>query len=59
MLVSSSVEEVCVAEKLVGSLTLVGLQSRFGDESLVIRLVCPQIGTAVLKGIRVQPVPPP
>ena len=32
-----------------GVLTLLGPQSRFGDKSLEIRLVCPQIGTAVLK----------
>ena len=31
------------------SLTLLGPQSRFGDNSLGIRLVCPQTGTAVLK----------
>ena len=35
-----------------GRLTLLGPQSRFGDNSLVIRLVCPQIGTAVVKGLR-------
>ena len=31
-------------------LTLLGPQSRFGGESLGIRMVCPQIGTAVLEG---------
>ena len=34
-------------------LTLLRLQSRFGDETLVIRVVCPPKGTAVLKGQRV------
>ena len=34
------------------SLTLLGPQSRFGVKSLGIRMVCPQIGTAVLKGLR-------
>ena len=33
------------------SLTLLGPQFRFGDKSLGVRLVCPQIGTAVLKGL--------
>ena len=37
-------------------LTLLEPQSRFGDKSLGVRLVCPQIGTAVLKGLSV-PVP--
>ena len=32
-------------------LTLLGPQSRFGDNSLGIRLVCTLIGTAVLKGL--------
>ena len=32
-------------------LTLLAPQSRFGDNSLGIRLVCPEIGTAVLKGL--------
>ena len=32
-------------------LTLLGPQSRFGDKSLGIRVVCPQIGTAVLRGL--------
>ena len=35
----------------VSSLTLLGTQSRLGDNSLGIRLVCPQIGAAVLKGL--------
>ena len=33
-------------------LTHLVLQSRFGDKPLGIRMVCPQVGTAVLKGIR-------
>ena len=33
-------------------LTLLGPQSRFGDNSPEIRLLCPQIGTSVLKGLR-------
>ena len=33
--------------------TLFGPQSRFGRKSLGIRLVCPQIGTAVLKGLMI------
>ena len=36
------------------SLTLLEPQSRFGDKSLGVRLVCPQIGTAVLKGLRLR-----
>ena len=38
-------------EARASPLTLLGLQSRFGDNSLGFRLVCPQIGTAVLKGL--------
>ena len=34
-----------------GGLTLLEPQSRFGDKSHGIRMVCPQIGTAVLKGL--------
>ena len=34
-----------------GISTLLGPQSRCGDKSLGIKLVCPQIGTAVLKGL--------
>ena len=33
-------------------LTLLKLQSRFGDNPLNFRVVCPQNGTAVLKGLR-------
>ena len=33
--------------------TVLGLQSRFGDQSLQFKVVCPQDGTAVLKGVRV------
>ena len=33
---------------------VLGLQFRFGDKSLRIRLVCPQNETAVLKGIRAE-----
>ena len=33
----------------MGLFTLLGPQSRLGDKSLGIKLVCPQIGTAVLK----------
>ena len=33
------------------ALTLLGPQSRFGDKSLGIVEVCPQIGAAVLKGL--------
>ena len=36
---------------LVCTLTLLVPQSRFGDKSLGIRTVCPQTGTAVLKGL--------
>ena len=32
-------------------LTLLGPRPRFGDKSLGIRMVCPHIGTAVLKGL--------
>ena len=32
------------------SLTLLGLQSRVGDKPLKVSVVCPQNGTAVLKG---------
>ena len=32
-------------------IALLGPQSRFGDKLLEIRLVCPQNGTAVLKGL--------
>ena len=32
-------------------LTLIGLESRFGDKLLRIRVLCPQNGTAVLKGL--------
>ena len=35
----------------VGYLTPLETQSRFGDKLLEIRLVCPQNGTAVLKGL--------
>ena len=38
----------------MATLTLLGLQSRFGDKLLRIRLVCPQNGTAVLKASRTQ-----
>ena len=38
--------------KPVRNLILLGPQSRFGDKILVIRMVCPQNGTAVLKGSR-------
>ena len=34
-----------------GLLTLLGPQSRFGDKFLGTKLVCPLIGTAVLKGL--------
>ena len=34
-------------------------QSRFGDKLLGIRLVCPQHGTAVLKGLRNFHIPAP
>ena len=34
-------------------MSLLEPQSRFGDKSLGIRVFCPQIGTAVLKGLRV------
>ena len=37
-------------------LTLLGPQSRFGDKLLVIRVVCPQNGTAVLKALTPGPV---
>ena len=37
-------------------LTPLGPQSRFGDKLLEICLVCPQNGTAVLKGLTVNPV---
>ena len=33
-------------------LTLLGLQSDFGDRSVKFQVVCPQNGTAVLKGLR-------
>ena len=36
----------------VAALTLLEPQSRFGDTSLGIRAVCPQIGTAALKGLK-------
>ena len=32
-------------------LTLLELQSQFGDNALKFQVVCPQIGTAVLKGL--------
>ena len=34
-------------------LTLLGLQSRFKDKLLKIRVVCPQSRTAVLKGLQI------
>ena len=34
------------------SLTLLGLQSRFGGKLLIVWVVCPQNGTAALKGLR-------
>ena len=39
-------------------LTLLGLQSRYGDKLLWIWVVCPQNGTAVLKGLRSSTPPP-
>ena len=32
-------------------LTLLGLQSRFGDKPVKFGVICPQNGTAVLKGL--------
>ena len=40
--------DVGFREKNGAPLTLLGPQSRFGGKSLGIRMVCPQIGTAVL-----------
>ena len=34
-----------------GSLTLLELQSRFGDKPVKFGVICPQNGTAVLKGL--------
>ena len=45
--------QCCVVVVVVVLLLLLslGTQPRFGDKSLGIRMVCPQIGTAVLKGL--------
>ena len=40
-----------LSEILVTSLTHLGLQSHFGDKPLKFQVVCPQNGTAVLKGL--------
>ena len=37
---------------MVATLTLLELQSLFGDNPLKFQVVCPQIGTAVLKELR-------
>ena len=36
----------------VGALTLLEPQSRFGDKPIKFKVVCPQNGTAVLKGFK-------
>ena len=47
----SSVKMGLIALGLLGLLTPLEPQSRFGDKLLEIRLGCPQSGTAVLKGL--------
>ena len=39
---------------LMTLLTLLELQSHFGDNPIKFQVVCPQIGTAALKGLRLQ-----
>ena len=39
----------------LSSLTLLEPQSRFGDKPLKLQVVCPQNGTAVLKGLSEEP----
>ena len=39
--------------------TLLELQSHFGDNTIKFQVVCPQIGTAVLKGLKTPVVQKP
>ena len=41
-----------VWDPAIATLALLVPQSRFGDKLLEIRVVCPHIGTAVLKGLK-------